>query len=141
MKTELETSIFTKIINREIPADIIYEDDKVIAFFTIEPINYGHTLVVPKKPIVNIFDGDNETLSQMIMVAKKIATALIDEKLAEGINIVMNNGAVAGQEVFHAHLHVIPRHTGDGVFKKPLHANTNTIEMKAVAKRLAQILQ
>ncbi|NCO61958.1 HIT domain-containing protein, partial [Candidatus Kaiserbacteria bacterium] len=57
MKTELETSIFTKIINREIPADIIYEDDKVIAFFTIEPINYGHTLVVPKKPIVNIFDG------------------------------------------------------------------------------------
>ena len=108
MKTESEPSIFTRIIKREIPADIIYEDKQVIAFFTIEPINYGHTLVVPKKPIVNIFDGDDETLSQMMMVAKKVSRALMDEKFAEGVNIVMNNGVASGQEIFHAHIHVMP---------------------------------
>jgi len=141
MKTELAPSIFTKIINHEIPADIIYEDEQVIAFFTIEPINYGHTLVVPKKPIVNIFDGDDETLSQMMSVAKKVSRALIDEKFAEGVNIVMNNGEAAGQEVFHAHIHVIPRHRGDGFFKKPSHIASIKTEVSEVASKLSKALE
>ncbi|PJC55940.1 HIT family protein [Candidatus Kaiserbacteria bacterium CG_4_9_14_0_2_um_filter_41_32] len=141
MKTESEPSIFTRIIKREIPADIIYEDDSVIAFFTIEPINYGHTLVVPKKPFVNIFDGDDETLSQMMSVAKKVSQALMDEKFAEGVNIVMNNGVASGQEIFHAHIHVIPRHKGDGFFKKPSHIVSTKIKMSEMADRLSKALK
>ena len=116
-----EQSIFTRIINREIPADIVYEDDTIIAFLTIEPINHGHTLIVPKVPFVNIFDGDDIILGQMIVVARKISQALIDAKLAEGINVIMNNGTHAGQEVFHAHLHVVPRLSLDQAFQTPKH--------------------
>lgn len=121
MTTVLEPSIFTKIINREIPADIVYEDDAIIAFLTIEPINHGHTLVVPKVPFVNILDGDDIVLGQMMVVARKISQALMDAKLAEGINLIMNNGTHAGQEVFHAHLHVVPRLSLDQALLPPKH--------------------
>lgn len=141
MPHELQPSIFTKIINREIPADIVYEDDTVIAFFTIEPINYGHTLVVPKVPFVNIFDGDPATLGHMIAVAQKIAHALVTVNLAEGVNLVMNNGEAAGQEVFHAHIHVIPRLTDDDAFHIPKKVPGDTTIMAKVAKQLATALQ
>ena len=121
MSTVPEPSIFTKIINREIPADIVYEDDAIIAFLTIEPINHGHTLIVPKVPFVNVLDGDDVVLGQMMVVARKISQALMDAKLAEGVNLIMNNGAHAGQEVFHSHLHVVPRLSLDQAFTPPKH--------------------
>lgn len=104
----MSETIFTKIINREIPGEIIYEDDDVAAFFTIEPVHIGHTLIVPKKPFQNIFDGDPAILGKMMQVAQKIAGAL-QKTGVDGVNLQMNNGAVAGQEVWHAHLHVFPR--------------------------------
>lgn len=109
-------SIFTKIINHDIPADIIYEDEHTVAFLDISPVNKGHTLVVPKTPFENIFDGDEALLGHMMKVAKKLSPIIMDAVGAEGVNLVMNNGAVAGQEVFHAHLHIIPRHKGDNSF-------------------------
>lgn len=109
-------SIFTKIINREIPADIVYEDDVVIAILDINPINKGHTLIIPKQPFVNALDGDEEQLAHMMRVAKRLSNVISEAVNADGINITMNNGEVAGQEVFHAHLHVIPRHKGDNAF-------------------------
>lgn len=109
-------SIFTKIIKREIPAHIIYEDEMVIAFLDINPVQKGHTLVVPKKQFENIFDGDEESLSHMIRVAKKLSAVIKATVGADGINLIMNNGEHAGQEVFHAHLHIVPRHKGDGSF-------------------------
>lgn len=121
MTTTPEPSIFTKIIAREIPATIIYEDDIVIAFFTIEPVNPGHTLVVPKTPFINIFDTESSVIGHMMQVGQKIAQALVNLHIGEGVNIVMNNGKVAGQEVFHAHLHVIPRHKDDNTFTLPGH--------------------
>jgi histidine triad (HIT) family protein len=131
-----ETSVFTKIIHREIPATIIYEDDTVIAFFTIEPINYGHTLVVPKSPFVNIFDGDDATLGHMMQVAAKIGRALVDTTVATGVNIIMNNGSDASQEVFHAHLHVVPRTKSDNAFTTPQHIIPRTEENARVAELL-----
>lgn len=116
-----ETSIFTKIINREIPADIIDENESVIAFLTIEPITPGHTLIVSKKPFVNIFDGDVVDLGEMMAMAKRISNALTAAGIADGVNLIMNNGSAAGQEVFHAHLHVVPRHDGDGALRTPAH--------------------
>lgn len=109
--------IFEKIIAREIPADIVYEDERVIAFLDINPINKGHTLVVPKKKFINIFDADSEILGHMMRVAQKVARALRTVTHANGVNVVMNNEAAAGQKVFHAHIHVIPRFTDDGAFK------------------------
>lgn len=122
-------TIFTKIINREIPAHIVYEDELVLAFLDITPINHGHTLVIPKKPFVNIFDADPEIFAHMNKIGQKIAQALKTAGLADGANLVTNNGAAAGQEVFHSHLHVIPRHTGDNAFQRPTHLEVTAEEL------------
>ncbi len=112
-------SIFIKIINREVPATIVYEDELVVAFLDASPVHPGHTLVVPKEPFVNMFDGDPETLAHMVKVAQRLAQALQVVVKADGINLHMNNGAAAGQEVFHAHMHVVPRYEGDKSYQKP----------------------
>lgn len=115
------STIFKKIIDREIPADIIYEDDVVLAFLDISPIRKGHTLIIPKKEYANIFDLDTDTLAHMMKVAQKIARALMLAVKAKGVNIHMNNGHEAGQDVLHAHLHVIPRFARGEAFKSPDH--------------------
>ncbi len=138
MTTVPETSIFTKIIQGEIPADIVYEDDAVIAFLTIEPVAFGHTLIVPKVPFMNIFDGNEKIMGQMMVVAQKIAHALVASKLAVGVNLIMNNGPEAGQVVFHAHLHVIPRKNDDQAIQIPHDKRYLDNESNEIAKRILQ---
>lgn len=116
----MEPTIFDKIIAKEIPAEIIYEDDQVVAFLDNQPINPGHTLVVPRQGFVNILDGDPDTLAHMMRMAQVIAQTVCAATQAEGVNVYMNNGAVAGQEVFYCHLHVVPRHKDDGRFSPPV---------------------
>ena len=106
--------IFCKIINKEIPADIIYEDDHVISFLDIKGLNPGHSLVIPKKHCANIYAFDSEIAQQVFTVVPAIARAIKQAVTADGINIGMNNEIAAGQAVFHAHIHVIPRYTNDG---------------------------
>ena len=134
-------TIFAKIINHEIPADIVYEDAAVLAFLDISPINPGHTLVIPKKYFMNIFDGDATTLAHMMTVGQKIAQALVQTGLAEGVNLIMNNGEAAGQEVWHSHLHVIPRLSGDESFTKPKHAECSPEEFSVIKAKLAASLK
>lgn len=134
-------TIFDKIIAREVPATIVYEDDKVLAFFTIEPINLGHTLIVPKEPFINIFDGDPIVLGHMMVVAQKISRALKVAGLAEGVNLIMNNEAAASQEVFHAHLHVVPRRANDEALQPPQHVTPTEAETTATADALKQALK
>lgn len=110
----MEDTIFMKIIQREVPADIVYEDEDTLAFLDIHPNNPGHTLVVPKKPCRDIFDIDDETLAAVWRTVKKVARAVRDVTGAEGLNINTNNGSAAGQVVFHYHVHVIPRFANDG---------------------------
>ncbi len=112
-------TIFEQIIAREIPATIIYEDESVVSFLDIRPANKGHALVVPKHPYVNMFDADSDVLAHMMRVAQKIARAQKAILNADGVNLLMNNGAFAGQEVMHAHLHVIPRFDGDRAVTPP----------------------
>ena len=108
----MTSCIFCNIIKGEIPCTKVYEDTEVFAFLDIKPVNPGHTLVIPKKHFENIHETPDELLGKMTIVAKKIADAIL--KLgAKGINIGMNNGAVAGQSVFHAHMHVMPRYGKD----------------------------
>ncbi|MEI8224271.1 MAG: HIT family protein [bacterium] len=106
--------IFCKIISKEIPADIIYEDDHVISFLDIKGLNPGHSLVIPKKHCENIYSFDSETAQQVFTVVPVIARAIKQAVDANGINIGMNNEIAAGQAVFHAHVHVIPRYRNDG---------------------------
>lgn len=99
-------TIFKQIIDGELPSDKVYEDDEVLAFRDINPAAPVHILVIPKKEIVNLYDAeddDAELLGKLMVVARKVAKS---EGL-DAFRLVMNNGAGAGQTVFHMHLHVI----------------------------------
>ena len=111
----MEDSIFTKIINREIPANIIAEDDNYTAFLDVFPLAKGHTLVVPKKQVDYIFDLDNDLLSGLHVFSKKVAKAI--EKTIDCKRI---GTAVIGLEVPHAHIHLIPiNNISDIDFSRP----------------------
>jgi histidine triad (HIT) family protein len=108
-------SIFTKIINREIPGYIVAEDDQYIAFLDINPLVLGHTLVVPKQEVDYIFDLDDATLSGLTLFAKKVAAAVRESVPCKRIGI-----AVIGLEVPHTHIHLVPMNTmGDINFSRP----------------------
>lgn len=106
--------IFCKIVNKEIPATVIFEDDDVLAFMDIGPIIKGHALVIPKNHYDSVTETPDEILAKMHITAKKIAAAQMNALGADGVNIMQNNGASAGQEVEHIHIHVIPRFENDG---------------------------
>lgn len=131
-------TIFTKIINREIPADIVYEDELVLAFLDIHPVRKGHTLIIPKKPAVNIFDIDSATFGHMAEVAQKIARAVCTATGAHGVNICMNNGDVADQDIFHAHMHVIPRFERNEAFRVIMHETYRDTEASTFAKKIKE---
>lgn len=106
--------LFCKIIAGDIPSEKIYEDDHVFAFLDINPVNPGHTLVVPKMHSQNLYDTDDATLASIMAAVKKIAIAVKQAVSADGINIEMNNDPAAGQVIFHIHVHIIPRSKDDG---------------------------
>lgn len=106
--------IFCKIIAKEIPSHVVYEDDDTLAFLDIHPNNPGHTLVVPKKHSENLYDMDDHHLAAVMRTAQKVAIAVKKGVGAQGINLAMNNEEAAGQVIFHPHLHIIPRFTEDG---------------------------
>lgn len=109
-----EKTIFEKIVSGEVPHRKLYEDDLVFAFLDAFPNHPGHSLVIPKAPHRDIFELPDATAARMLQVARDVAAAVREVAGATGVNIVMNNGASAGQVVFHAHIHVIPRREGDG---------------------------
>jgi len=104
----MSESIFTKIVNREIGANIIYEDENHLAFLDIAPFEKGHTLVIPKKEYVTIMDMSEDEFLALMSVVYKVANHL-EAELDCGINILQNNRVISGQEVMHVHFHVIPR--------------------------------
>ena len=107
--------IFCKIIGGEIPSVTVYEDENFKAIFDISPASKGHTLVLPKKHMENLFEIDETVASKALSVIQKIASAIKETLRCDGINIVQNNGLAAGQSVFHLHFHIIPRYTDDNV--------------------------
>lgn len=105
--TEATDTIFSKIIRREIPADIIYEDDLSLAFNDIHPQAPVHILVIPKQPIAKLSDAqphDHKLLGHLLLVAKRVAE---QAGLENGYRIVINNGSDGGQTVYHLHLHIL----------------------------------
>lgn len=109
--------LFCKIVDGSIPSIKVYEDDHVLAFMDIFPLTKGHTLLIPKKHHENVFDMNSEDASQLFSVAPKIASAIKASFNPAGLNLLNNNGAPAGQSVFHFHLHFIPRYDQTDGFK------------------------
>ena len=103
--------IFCKIIAREIPSSKVYEDEKVLAFLDISQVTPGHTLVVPKEHFRNVLDMDADSTSQLFARVPDIARKVMKATGAAGMNIINNNEEIAGQTVFHTHVHLVPRYS------------------------------
>ena len=107
--------LFCQIVSGKIPAQKIYEDDQVVAVLDVNPVNPGHTLIIPKKHSVDMLDQDDAVLQQMIIDTKKIAQAILTALDYEAFNLELNNGRIAGQIVPHLHWHIVPRKEDDGL--------------------------
>ena len=103
-------NIFAKILRDEIPAYKVYEDDDTLAFMDVMPQSPGHTLVIPKKPAENLFDLDMDAGAAVLRTTQKVAAAVREAFKADGIMLNQFNGPVAGQTVFHFHMHIVPRY-------------------------------
>jgi len=104
--------IFCRIVRGEAPASIVYEDDRIMAFLDIRPVNPGHTLVVPKHHYTYIWELPDDEVGKLFVMARRIVVAAKEALGANGVRIVQLNGRSAGQEVMHLHIHVIPYYTG-----------------------------
>jgi histidine triad (HIT) family protein len=135
-----ESCIFCKIVHKQARASIIHEDETVMVFLDIRPLNMGHALVIPKVHYVDIFDTPEKELSQVHKIAKKISCAIKKTTDSDGISIIQQNGKAAGQDIFHIHVHVVPRFEGQ---KLPLFSDLKEVErdkLDALAKKIRQQL-
>jgi len=115
MAVSARDCIFCKILRREVPASIVREDASTLAFMDIRPMNPGHVLVIPKAHAAYVEDLPSEAVGPILEAAKEISRAMRSSGIrCEAVSFYLANGAEAGQEVFHAHLHLIPRWRGDG---------------------------
>ena len=141
----MDDCIFCKIIRNEIPSTTIYEDDDIKAFFDISQVTPGHTLVVPKKHVKDIFAYDEDLAERVFkkipMIARAIKASNPDIK---GMNICQNNGEIAYQSVMHSHIHLVPRYSNNDDFS--MHWGDNTglasdAELQARADKIKQNLE
>ena len=133
-----ESCIFCRIVRKQAPASIIYEDETVMAFLDIRPLNLGHSIVVPKDHYIDIFDIPEKELCNVHEISKLISSAIKKATNADGISIIQQNGKSAGQDIFHLHVHVVPRFEGQ---KMPSFSDLKLIErdkLDDVAKRIIQ---
>ncbi len=138
-----EDCLFCKIVSGEIPSYRVYENEAVYAFLDINPASEGHTLVAPKKHFNSFTDLGAEDIAALFEAAKKVTLALEKAFSANGMNIGVNNGEVAGQEVPHVHVHVIPRKKGDGGrgIKSIVWTEPDTANLEGMAKKIRNILK
>ena len=134
------STIFSKIIAGELPSFKVYEDEKVFAFLDINPIQPGHTLVVPKTPSENALSTNPEDLAHIMVIGQRLAKAIMETTECDGINFLINNGKAAGQVVFHTHLHIIPRFDNDGVYEEPLPGEYENGEAESLAVTIASAI-
>src|SRR5688572_11001033 len=129
-------SIFSRIVSGEIPSTKVYEDDQTLAFLDIGPANRGHVLVISKEEYPDLFSIPTEALMAVMRTTQQLAHAIRTALRPDGINIIQNNGAAAGQSVFHFHVHLIPRWEGDQAVQlwKPGQAEPG--ELQAIANQI-----
>lgn len=107
--------VFCDIVDGKLPSSMVFEDDVAIAFMDIQPVNSGYVLIIPKRHATYLAELDGEIGGRVFQMAQRVAAAIRKSDVkSEGINLFLADGEAAGQEVFHVHLHVIPRYDGDG---------------------------
>ena len=131
-------NIFAKILRNEVPSTRVYEDDDTLVFMDIMPRADGHCLVIPKTPCRNLLDASPEQLSAVMATTQKLAKAAMKGLDADGVTIQQFNEGPGGQEVFHLHFHVLPRH--EGVSLRPPGEMGDMEAIKAIADRLSAAL-
>ncbi len=136
-----ESCIFCRIVRRQAPASIIYEDETVMVFLDIRPLNIGHTLVIPKAHYVGIFDIPEKDLTNVYKVSKQISVAIKKATNADGISIIQQNGKAAGQDIFHLHVHVVPRFEGQKLPSFHDLKEVERVKLDEVAKEIKQNLK
>ena len=131
-----ENCIFCKIVYKETIASIVYEDEQVLAFMDIRPVNEGHTLVIPKQHFSDIFDIPEELNAYTNRIAKRIAVAVKKATNADGISIIQQNGRAADQDLFHLHVHIIPRFEGRSTLRPRDLSMTSRQQLDQIAARI-----
>jgi histidine triad (HIT) family protein len=128
--------IFCKIVAGEMPAQIVDEDERTIAFMDISPATRGHLLVIPRRHARDLLEIDHEDLQAVVLAAQRMAQRVHDRLDADGVNLLNSRGRAAWQTVFHFHMHVIPRYAGDPL-QLPWHPSPgDEDEIAAVAESL-----
>lgn len=133
----MQRSVFTRIIDGDIPAAKVYEDEHTIAFMDAGQVNPGHVIVATKKQLETILDLDDELAAALFRTAARVARAVDRAFKPEGITILQANKPAGWQTVPHVHLHVLPRHFGDGVELVWPRKNPPLAELQALAARIA----
>lgn len=136
--SQQENCIFCKIAHGEIPCTPVFESGELIAFLDINPVNKGHTLLVPKAHMETVFDVPDGIGEQVMAAMKIVGSAIMKATGAEGLNVVQNNYPAAGQQVPHVHWHLIPRFADDGHMAWPQGAYQDTQEMVALAAAIRE---
>ncbi|MGC9530449.1 MAG: HIT family protein [Candidatus Bipolaricaulaceae bacterium] len=128
---------FSRIVRGELPAEVIYQDEAVVVFLDARPLSAGHSLVVPREHVERLEDLCDHLCQHLLVAGRKVARAAREGLGAAGVNVGLNDGAIAGQAVPHLHLHVVPRFPGDGgrSFHAVLPARWS-VELAPVAQRL-----
>ncbi len=144
MTREEADCVFCRIVGRQAPASLVFQDAQVVAFMDIFPSSPGHVLVVPARHAVTIWDLQEQEAAHLFAVAVRLARAIRDVLQPNGLNVLQSNGKAAGQEVFHFHLHLIPRYGGEDGFRFRLRGPETPVparaELDAVAGRLRSAL-
>ena len=135
-----EDCVFCKIVNGDIPSNTIYENSEFKVIMEISPATKGHVLVLPKEHFKDIYDIDAETAGKLFQLAAVVARALKEVLHCDGLNIIQNNGEIAGQTVFHFHMHLIPRYEGDDVTVKWKEHSMDAEEMDQLRKDIRKAL-
>lgn len=122
--------IFCKIANGEIPSKTLYEDEKFRVILDLGPATKGHALVLPKAHYADLYELPEELAGEAMKLAKKMAVKMTEKLKCEGFNLIQNNGDMAGQTVFHFHMHMIPRYQADGqkIGWKPMEVTQDELE-------------
>ncbi len=128
--------IFCRIVKGEIPCAQVYATDDILAFLDIGPVNKGHALVIPKRHYENLFELPPELGAELVTAMRIVGKAVMDAVGAAGLNVGMNNFEAAGQLVPHAHFHLIPRFTGDGLTLWPSGTYESMDEMATLAEAI-----
>lgn len=133
-----DNCIFCKIIAGEIPSHTLYEDEQFKVILDVGPATKGHALILPKDHYANLYELPEETAADAMKLTKKMMITMTEKLKCDGFNVIQNNGEVAGQTVFHFHMHLIPRYKNDGEILKYIAGEPNQEELAKIKQIITQ---